>query len=243
MKTRIMKDKTGEKFAVGPALDKKFDQMEASLRDKDAISATTESLESYAATLDQLTQLEDSLADPMKPAAPAAVSKDDLSAISDQIEDLPEAFAQGDEETIRPEDLLVPASEIPDVDSLDGLLQEVTADAFGMPAPVSEAEVDDADLVDGPVVAEMAAASAPLPEGFTVLSAEDIARNRSSLEALKPATQEVAMTKTDKPDAIRKALTTASDWSDQVQVDPERLTALVLLGLKDRDTFPLLFMR
>ena len=29
----------------------------------------------------------------------------------------------------------------------------------------------------------------------------------------------------------------------QVQVDPERLTALVLLGLKDRDTFPLLFMR
>lgn len=29
----------------------------------------------------------------------------------------------------------------------------------------------------------------------------------------------------------------------QVQVDPERLTALVLLGLKDRDTFPLLFYR
>lgn len=29
----------------------------------------------------------------------------------------------------------------------------------------------------------------------------------------------------------------------QVQVDPERLTGLVLLGLKDRDTFPLLFMR
>ncbi len=29
----------------------------------------------------------------------------------------------------------------------------------------------------------------------------------------------------------------------QVQVDPERLSALVLLGLKDRDTFPLLFVR
>jgi 5-dehydro-2-deoxygluconokinase len=29
----------------------------------------------------------------------------------------------------------------------------------------------------------------------------------------------------------------------QVQVDSERLTALVLLGLKDRDTFPLLFVR
>ncbi len=29
----------------------------------------------------------------------------------------------------------------------------------------------------------------------------------------------------------------------QVQVDPERLTALVLLGIKDRDTFPLLFIR
>jgi 5-dehydro-2-deoxygluconokinase len=29
----------------------------------------------------------------------------------------------------------------------------------------------------------------------------------------------------------------------QVQIDPERLTALVLLGLKDRDTFPLLFVR
>ena len=29
----------------------------------------------------------------------------------------------------------------------------------------------------------------------------------------------------------------------QVQIDPQRLTALVLLGLKDRDTFPLLFMR
>lgn len=31
--------------------------------------------------------------------------------------------------------------------------------------------------------------------------------------------------------------------TSQVQVDPQRLTALVLLGLKDRDTFPLLFMR
>ncbi|MBP6502482.1 MAG: 5-dehydro-2-deoxygluconokinase [Rhodoferax sp.] len=29
----------------------------------------------------------------------------------------------------------------------------------------------------------------------------------------------------------------------QVQIDPQRLTALVLLGLKDRDTFPLLFYR
>ena len=28
-----------------------------------------------------------------------------------------------------------------------------------------------------------------------------------------------------------------------MQIDPERLTALVLLGLKDRDTFPLLFVR
>ena len=31
--------------------------------------------------------------------------------------------------------------------------------------------------------------------------------------------------------------------TSQVQIDPQRLTALVLLGLKDRDTFPLLFMR
>lgn len=31
--------------------------------------------------------------------------------------------------------------------------------------------------------------------------------------------------------------------TSQIQVDPERLTALVLLGLKDRDTFPLLFVR
>lgn len=31
--------------------------------------------------------------------------------------------------------------------------------------------------------------------------------------------------------------------TSQIQVDLERLTALVLLGLKDRDTFPLLFMR
>lgn len=31
--------------------------------------------------------------------------------------------------------------------------------------------------------------------------------------------------------------------TSQVQIDPERLTALVLLGLKDRDTFPLLFYR
>jgi 5-dehydro-2-deoxygluconokinase len=31
--------------------------------------------------------------------------------------------------------------------------------------------------------------------------------------------------------------------TSQVQVDPTRLTALVLLGLKDRDTFPLLFYR
>ncbi len=31
--------------------------------------------------------------------------------------------------------------------------------------------------------------------------------------------------------------------TSQVQIDPERLTALVLLGIKDRDTFPLLFVR
>lgn len=31
--------------------------------------------------------------------------------------------------------------------------------------------------------------------------------------------------------------------TSQVQLDPQRLTALVLLGLKDRDTFPLLFVR
>ena len=31
--------------------------------------------------------------------------------------------------------------------------------------------------------------------------------------------------------------------TSQVQVDPDRLTGLVLLGLKDRDTFPLLFVR
>jgi len=31
--------------------------------------------------------------------------------------------------------------------------------------------------------------------------------------------------------------------TSQVQIDPERLSALVLLGIKDRDTFPLLFVR
>nr|WP_315203334.1 5-dehydro-2-deoxygluconokinase [uncultured Albidiferax sp.] len=31
--------------------------------------------------------------------------------------------------------------------------------------------------------------------------------------------------------------------TSQMQIDPERLTGMVLLGLKDRDTFPLLFMR
>ncbi len=31
--------------------------------------------------------------------------------------------------------------------------------------------------------------------------------------------------------------------TSQIQVDPDRLTGLVLLGLKDRDTFPLLFVR
>src|SRR5882724_12837465 len=31
--------------------------------------------------------------------------------------------------------------------------------------------------------------------------------------------------------------------TSMVQVDPERLTALAILGLKDRDTFPLLFYR
>lgn len=31
--------------------------------------------------------------------------------------------------------------------------------------------------------------------------------------------------------------------TSQVQIDPQRLTGLVLLGLKDRDTFPLLFIR
>ena len=31
--------------------------------------------------------------------------------------------------------------------------------------------------------------------------------------------------------------------TSQIQIDPERLTGLVLLGIKNRDTFPLLFVR
>jgi len=42
---------------------------------------------------------------------------------------------------------------------------------------------------------------------------------------------------------LTEALQQAGCDTSQVQVDPERLTALVLLGLKDRDTFPLLFVR
>jgi len=42
---------------------------------------------------------------------------------------------------------------------------------------------------------------------------------------------------------LKQTLQQAGCDTSQVQVDPERLTALVLLGLKDRDTFPLLFVR
>jgi len=42
---------------------------------------------------------------------------------------------------------------------------------------------------------------------------------------------------------LTQALEAEGCDTSQLQVDPERLTALVLLGLKDRDTFPLLFVR
>jgi len=42
---------------------------------------------------------------------------------------------------------------------------------------------------------------------------------------------------------LTRTLQTSGCDVSQVQVDPQRLTALVLLGIKDRDTFPLLFMR
>src|SRR5450830_2184158 len=42
---------------------------------------------------------------------------------------------------------------------------------------------------------------------------------------------------------LTEALQQAGCDTSQVQVDPERLTALVMLGLKDRDTFPLIFYR
>ncbi len=42
---------------------------------------------------------------------------------------------------------------------------------------------------------------------------------------------------------LRETLEREGCDTSQVQIDPERLTAQVLLGLKDRDTFPLLFMR
>ena len=42
---------------------------------------------------------------------------------------------------------------------------------------------------------------------------------------------------------LTESLQTEGCDTSQVQIDPERLTALVLLGLKDRDTFPLLFVR
>ncbi|WP_296225064.1 bifunctional 5-dehydro-2-deoxygluconokinase/5-dehydro-2-deoxyphosphogluconate aldolase [Ralstonia sp. UBA689] len=42
---------------------------------------------------------------------------------------------------------------------------------------------------------------------------------------------------------LREALAREGCDTSQLQIDPQRPTALVLLGLKDRDTFPLLFMR
>ncbi|MCW5223601.1 5-dehydro-2-deoxygluconokinase [Verminephrobacter aporrectodeae subsp. tuberculatae] len=42
---------------------------------------------------------------------------------------------------------------------------------------------------------------------------------------------------------LRQTLEREGCDTSQLQTDPERLTALVLLGLKDRDSFPLLFMR
>lgn len=42
---------------------------------------------------------------------------------------------------------------------------------------------------------------------------------------------------------LRETLEREGCDTSQLQTDPRRLTALVLLGLKDRDTFPLLFMR
>ncbi|RQR59471.1 5-dehydro-2-deoxygluconokinase [Burkholderia sp. Bp9125] len=42
---------------------------------------------------------------------------------------------------------------------------------------------------------------------------------------------------------LRETLEREGCDTSQLQIDPERLTALVLLGLKDRDTFPLLFVR
>ncbi|MFM2404677.1 MAG: 5-dehydro-2-deoxygluconokinase [Pseudomonadota bacterium] len=42
---------------------------------------------------------------------------------------------------------------------------------------------------------------------------------------------------------LRESLQREGCDVSQLQTDPQRLTALVLLGLKDRDTFPLLFMR
>lgn len=233
MEKRIIKDKTGEKTAVGPKLDKKFEALESSLRDSTAISQSLSALEEFGASFDKIFSLEEKLEDPMVKLTAKDAPKDIMDEISDRIEEVPEGFAEGDEQTIRTEDLLVGAEEIPDADDIDTLLSGVHADAFGMPATSSDTEtsdavtkadaddeeIDDADLVDGPALAEMGAIGVPLPEGFTVLSPEDIARNRSSTEALTPAPQEVAMKKTDKPDAIRQALSSSSDWSDQVEVD------------------------
>ena len=42
---------------------------------------------------------------------------------------------------------------------------------------------------------------------------------------------------------LTKSLAAEGCDVSQVQIDPDRLTALVLLGLKNRDTFPLLFVR
>lgn len=42
---------------------------------------------------------------------------------------------------------------------------------------------------------------------------------------------------------LRQTLEREGCDTSQLQTDPQRLTALVLLGLKDRDTFPLLFVR
>ncbi|MBT0569499.1 5-dehydro-2-deoxygluconokinase [Curvibacter sp. CHRR-16] len=42
---------------------------------------------------------------------------------------------------------------------------------------------------------------------------------------------------------LRQTLEREGCDTSQIQIDPQRLTALVLLGIKDQDTFPLLFVR
>lgn len=186
MSSRIVKDKTGNKVSMGLNLDEEFEKLEMGFRNKAAIETAVSQLEEYSLSLKSIEDLE----------------AGDLPSGSDPF-DFDEAVAAP---VVRPVDALPVAT-------ADMPMAELSDQAISLPdLDAEELSLDDADIVDGPVVEKFEKDAKLLPDGFEILTADQIDRNKATTSAVMAEFNS---------DALK------NEWLESIEVDAEEMSAPV----------------